>query len=90
MPARLLLTLAATGLLAGCAIDPRSLESVPVDIPSAKGAVTCQLYTRETTVWDRSIDRPDAMGVEEADTICREAGRRWARGTLENPPQEPI
>jgi hypothetical protein len=86
MVARLLLTAAAAGLLSACAIDPRNLESTPVEIPSRKGPVTCQLYTKETTVWDRAIDRPDAMGVEEADMICREAGRRWMRDTLENPP----
>lgn len=88
MAARPLLLLAAAALLAGCAIDPRQLESTPVDVPTAKGPVTCQLYTRETIVWDRSIDRPERMGVEEADMVCREAGRRWMRGTLENPPAE--
>jgi hypothetical protein len=85
MAARVPLTLAAA-LLAGCALDPRSFESLPVEVASRKGPVVCQLYTKETVLWDRSIDRPDSMGVAEADGICLDAGRRWQRGDLPNAP----
>ena len=70
--------LGAVVLLAGCgSLDPRDFESEPVKVETAKGAVTCQLYTKERVLWDRSIDRPSKMSVEEADAICLEAGRRW-------------
>ncbi len=77
MAAKLFVTISAFALLAGCAGDPRDFESTPVEVASPKGTVTCQLYTKEVVLWDRAIDRPDAMGVEEADEICRAEGRRW-------------
>ena len=61
---------------AGCAIDPRNFETEPVEVTTSKGVVVCQLYTKESVVWDRAIDRPDDMGVREADDICRAEGAR--------------
>lgn len=60
----------------GCAIDPRNFETEPVDVATSRGIVTCQLYTKESVVWDRAIDRPDDMSVQEADDICRAEGSR--------------
>lgn len=71
-----LLTLISIPLLAGCAVDPRAYETPPVSVETAKGTVVCQLYTPERIVWDRSIDRPSNMTVEEADNICRAEGVR--------------
>ena len=68
--------LAATTALAGCVSDPRAYETEPVQLRTSKGIVTCQLYTREQVLWDRSINRPNNMSVEEADTICRNEGHR--------------
>lgn len=73
----LLFAAAALSLLAGCAADPRSFESEPVQVQTKKGIVVCQLYTRERVLWDRAIDRPDSMTVHEADDICRTEGYRW-------------
>lgn len=63
-------------LLAGCATDPRSFETTPVDVKTPQGVVTCQLYTKERVLWDRAIDRPDNMTVREADDVCRAEGVR--------------
>ncbi|MEL7013596.1 MAG: hypothetical protein AAFO72_09980 [Pseudomonadota bacterium] len=61
---------------AGCTLDPRNFETEPVEVATSKGVVLCQLYTKETVVWDRAIDRPDGMSVQEADDICRAEGAR--------------
>ncbi len=75
------LLLAAATVLSGCMMgDPRSYESTPVEVDTAKGVVTCQLYTRERVLWDRSINRPGNMSVEEADNVCLAAGQRWKDG----------
>lgn len=63
-------------VLAGCSVDPRSFETAPVDLKTPKGIVTCQLYTKERVLWDRSINRPESMTVQEADDICRAEGLR--------------
>ncbi|WWR46464.1 hypothetical protein RZ517_17115 [Roseovarius sp. S88] len=63
-------------VLAGCTGDPRSYETTPVQVKTAKGIVTCQLYTKERVLWDRAIDRPDNMSVREADDVCRAEGIR--------------
>jgi hypothetical protein len=61
--------------LSGC-IDPRRFESTPVEVETASGVVTCQLYTPGMVIWDRAINRPEDMSVEEADEICSEEGLR--------------
>jgi type IV pilus biogenesis protein CpaD/CtpE len=81
MPARLFLPAAlAAALLAGCVQSPEAYETTPVKVETPKGIVTCQLYTREIVVWDRAIDRPAKMGVQEADAICRAEGERQKAG----------
>lgn len=72
--------LSAVTLATGCA-DPQNYETPPVIVQTAKGPVTCQLYTKRLVLWDRSIDRPDAMGVQEADNICRAEGKREGSGS---------
>ena len=74
---KLSILVAAAAILSGCTIDPRSYESTPVKVKTPKGLVTCQLYTRERVLWDRSIDRPSNMSLEEADSICLAEGQRW-------------
>lgn len=77
---KLMICAAATAILAGCASNPRAYETSPVEVETPQGIVTCQLYSPEILVWDRSIDRPRSMGVQEADEICLEEGRRqWER-----------
>ncbi len=62
--------------LSACSIDPSDYETDPVQVESAKGTVTCQLYTKRIVRWDRSIDRPATMSVKEADDICMAEGLR--------------
>ncbi|GGH17915.1 hypothetical protein SAMN05444007_11738 [Cribrihabitans marinus] len=66
----------AAGLLAACSPDPRNFETDPVRIDTPKGAVTCQLYTDQTVVWDRAIAAPAGMSIQEADKICVDEGYR--------------
>lgn len=74
-------TLAAIALLTGCGgLDPRAYETAPVKLKTAKGPVTCQLYTRERVIWDRAIEWPRSMTFEEADGICRAEGLRQKNG----------
>lgn len=67
--------------LAACG-SPEQYESEPVVVETLEGPVTCQLYTRTLTDWDRSIARPNSMNVATADAICRDAGVKWANGEL--------
>jgi len=64
----------SAALLAAC--SPASFETDPVQVQTPTGTVTCQLYTRGMTDWDRSISRPDTMSVEVADSFCRREGQR--------------
>jgi hypothetical protein len=76
--------IAAAGILAAglsaCAVAPADFESTPVVLSTSSGPVTCQLYTRERVDWDRSIDRPAKMSVEEADRLCAAEGLRRQKG----------
>ncbi len=72
-----LLVLSGLILATACTISPKAYESAPVTVQTSKGAVVCQLYTKEIVEWDRAIQRPQSMSIEEADNICLEAGRRW-------------
>lgn len=67
---------AAVLTLSACSIDPSDYETDPVQLQSAKGTVTCQLYTKRIVRWDRAIDRPATMSVKEADDICMAEGLR--------------
>ena len=66
--------LPAVVLLGACTIDPKNYETTPVTVDSAKGPVTCQLYTKEMLTWDRAIGHSGSMSVEEADAICKAKG----------------
>lgn len=66
--------------LAACAPSPEQFETPPVQVQTAKGVVTCQLYTREITAWDRAIDRPATMSVQEGDAVCKAEGERRKKG----------
>lgn len=44
------------------------------------GPVVCQIYTHSQVTWDRSITRPENMGVETADNLCRAEGTRIMQG----------
>lgn len=74
MPA---LSLVLAVALAGC-VDPRDYESDPVEVPTTRGTVICQLYTQNLVVWDRAITRPEAMTVADADAVCIDEGKRRA------------
>lgn len=62
--------------VAGCVASPVEYETTPVKVETTKGIVTCQLYTKDLVVWDRAIDRPASMSVQEADGVCRAEGDR--------------
>lgn len=62
--------------LSGCVPSPENYETTPVQVQTAKGVVTCQLYSKDIVAWDRAIDRPENMTVKEADAVCQEEGRR--------------
>ena len=59
--------------LAGCT-SPAYFETEPVQVQTAQGVVTCQLYTKDVLDWDRSINRPATMSVEYADQVCKAEG----------------
>ncbi len=67
---------AAFVVLAGCSIDPRNYETAPVQVETAQGVVTCQLYTRDTVIWDRATAVPAGMSIPQADEVCKAEGRR--------------
>lgn len=72
---------AAAALLAtGCVPSPEEFETEPVRVQTAKGVVTCQLYSPDYVVWDRAIDRPSSMSVQEGDAICKAEGQRRKGG----------
>jgi hypothetical protein len=74
---RTILPVASAGmLLTGCILSPEAYETEPVEVETPQGVVTCQLYSEEIVSWDRSIDRPATMGVQEADAFCKSEGRR--------------
>ena len=69
---------AAAATLAACIPNPEDYETAPVQVTTDRGIVTCQLYTRERVIWDRSIHRPETMSVEAADDVCVSEGKRLA------------
>ena len=71
----LLTALAGVAVLAGC-IDPADYESTPVQVQTAQGVVTCQLYTNERVLWDRAISAPAGMSIQQADNVCISEGNR--------------
>ncbi len=71
--------LASTVLLSGC-LDKKSFETEPVQVSTAQGVVTCQLYTHEKVLWDRAIAAPAGMSIETADKICFDEGKRVKAG----------
>ena len=77
---RMTFAVASIGLLGACGLDPKNFETTPVVVQSAEGPVTCQLYTKGMTSWDRAIDRPDSMSVQTADALCQQEGKREQSG----------
>ena len=76
--AKLVLSCSAFVVVSACTLNPRAYETTPVEVATAKGTVTCQLYTPDLVVWDRAIDRPENMSVEEGDQVCLAEGKRRA------------
>lgn len=68
-------TLTVATVLVGC-VDPSDFESEPVQVQTAQGTVTCQLYTDERVLWDEAIAAPAGMSISTADSICRAEGQR--------------
>ena len=62
-------------VLSGC-IDPADYETAPVQVKSAKGVVTCQLYKPKQVIWDEAISIPPGMTIAEGDQICINEGLR--------------
>ncbi|RJE80673.1 hypothetical protein [Paracoccus sp. JM45] len=65
--------LISAAILAAC--TPKDFESEPVMVETPQGTVTCQLYTKGLTDWDRSIDHPADMSVADADAYCKREGQ---------------
>ncbi len=80
MSAKAPLLIIAVAALSACSLNPKDYETTPVIADSAMGPVICQIYTHEQVTWDRSIDRPEKMGVETADNLCRAEGTRIMQG----------
>ncbi len=57
-------------------IDPADYETTPVEVQTAKGVVTCQLYREKQVVWDEAISIPPGMTIREGDQICVNEGIR--------------
>lgn len=68
----------ASAIVAGCTPDPAQYETTPVQVETANGTVTCQLYTKDTVLWDRALDWPRSMDYKQADAICKTEGKRQA------------
>ena len=68
---------ALTVFLCGC-ISPEDYETAPVEVSTAQGIVTCQLYKHDRVIWDRAIHRPETMSVAAADAVCVAEGKRRA------------
>ena len=67
--------------LAACDfVDPINYETAPVTVQTQYGEVTCQLYTKEIVRWDRPIDWPAGMTVQQAFAICQIEGIREQKG----------
>ncbi len=79
---KLNLVLPATTLtlaLSACSLGPEAFETEPVRVPTDQGDVYCQLYTRNSVTWDRSIRHPESMSVNQADDICFDMGYKLAK-----------
>jgi ABC-type uncharacterized transport system auxiliary subunit len=72
----LITALTGTAILAGCTIDPQDHATTPVQVQTAQGIVTCQLYTKENVIWDEAISAPAGMSIQQADRICKAEGQR--------------
>ena len=68
---------ATLALVSGCALA--SFETEPVTLKADKGDVVCQLYDRNTVIFDHVIHMQHAMHVEEANALCRAEGERLAK-----------
>ena len=68
--------LMGTMAIAGCSINPANYATLPVNVSTAQGTVTCQLYTEDIVVWDKAIDAPAGMSISTADKICKQEGHR--------------
>lgn len=73
---RVISLVSACCILSGCDFDPRNFETPPVTLASKQGPVVCQLYTKGIVRWDRAIERPDEMSLDEADALCQAEGLR--------------
>lgn len=61
--------------LSAC-VTERTFESVPIEVTTDRGVVTCQLYGQNQVVLDRALSHPAAMTSAEAHRACREEGGR--------------
>ena len=68
---------ATLALVSGC--TTKSFETEPVTLKTDKVDVVCQLYDRNTVIFDHLIHMPHAMHVEEANALCRAEGERLAK-----------
>ena len=68
---------ATLALVSGC--TTKSFETAPVTLKTDKGDVVCQLYDRNTVIFDHVVHMPNAMHVEEANALCRAEGERLAK-----------
>ena len=57
----------------------KSFETELVTLKTDKGDVVCQLYDRNTVIFDDAIHLPHAMLVEEAYALCRAEAERLAK-----------
>jgi len=71
--------------VSACVGSPEQFRSTPVTLTTSKGPVKCQLYTRGQVAWDRSIDRPESMSLDEAEGLCASEGLRRKEGGEDTP-----
>ena len=72
------LALGSSVLVTGCVggLDKASYATDPVQVETAKGVVTCQLYRHNQVLWDEAIAKPASMTIDEADAVCVNEGYR--------------
>lgn len=69
-----LLALAAVTTVAGCTINRAAYATNPVEVLTPQGIVTCQLYSKGTTIWDEAVAAPPNLSLTAAHNICKREG----------------
>lgn len=76
MQKSIILAAVLSSAIGACAPIDAGMETIPVDVESDQGKVTCQLYNHDIVMWDRAIAFPQGMTAEAAREVCLDEGLR--------------